>query len=85
MDSKSYVKPTTQKARIELLDYLESRGFRYPNHTTRENSMESSLPIVVDTDKREVYRMGNITVAACAAACNALISEKEFYQQSPTL
>ena len=76
-----YVRPTSQEARIQLINYLEEQGFKYIRRATRESTIESVFPVIVDVKKKTIDYMGNVTVSACAAGSNVLISEEEFYQR----
>ena len=82
-EDRFFIKPTSQDARVELINYLEEQGFAYVHHAIRANTIESRFPVVVDAKEKTIDCMGSVTVSACAASCNALISEEEFYQQFP--
>ena len=47
----------------------------------RKEILDSNLPIIVDVDKKEYDRMGNVTCAAAATTGGCLIKPDEFYRQ----
>lgn len=73
-----YVKPATREARAGLLASLEDEGFGYDGPWDRESVLESGLPVVVRAEERTVGRMGNATVAACAATAKLVLTDDEF-------
>ena len=75
-----YIKPASKKKRIDLVDYLESQGFGYEGFAGRKEVLDSFLPVVADVEKKRIGRMGNVTVAACAASSKAIMSDEEFYE-----
>ena len=75
-----YIRPTTVAAREKLINYLETKEFTYSGLMDREDVLTSFLPVVADIKNGIIRRMGNVTVAACAAQCNVLLSEREFYR-----
>ena len=73
------VRPTSEEARVALIDYLESRGFTYKDGFTRESTTESIYPIIIDTASKLI---SHITKTAFAAASvKSLITETEFYEK----
>ena len=75
-----YIRPTTVAAREKLVHYLETIGYTFGTIMDRDDVISSFLPVVADTSKKEIRRMGNVTVAACAAQCKVLLTENEFYR-----
>ena len=74
-----YVRPTSQEARIELVNYLEEHGFTYTWNATRESTIESTFPIVIKVIPKTVCHICQTFIAACAS--KALVSEEDFYEQ----
>ena len=72
------VLPTSHDARIRLVDYLEKHGFTYINDATRESTISSPYPVIIDVAQKTVYHIENVTSAA--ASVPNLISEDEFYK-----
>lgn len=77
-----YVKITKKKERMCFIEFLEKKGFKCDEDivTTRENTINSNLPITVDFRKKAYGYMGNITCAAAAATSKVLISADDFYK-----
>ena len=78
-----YIRSSSKEERVKLVDFLEAEGFRYIPHDgimDREDVLASGLPVVADVLNKVIRRMGNVTVAACAAQCKVLRTEEEFYQ-----
>lgn len=78
-----YIKEKDPKKRLELIDFLETKGYSLdPDEPRSRQEIEmGTLPIVVD-DAEKVYRMmGNVTSAAAAAGSNRVITVDEFYQK----
>ena len=75
-----YVKPATREARADLLASLEDEGFGYDDSWDRESVLESGLPVVVRAEERTIGRMGNVTVAACAATAKVILNDTESYE-----
>jgi len=78
-----FIKEKDPKKRIELIDFLESKGYALdPDESRSRQEIETgTLPIVVD-DAEKVYRMmGNVTAAAAAAGSGKVITVDEFYQK----
>jgi len=74
-----YVNPSSKEKRIELVDFLEFKGFkcREDNKTTKQSTMDSPYPLIVDIT-RKIY--GHLHNTACAeAAQSKLSSAEEFY------
>ena len=78
--TKYYIKPSTVEGRKKLVSFLESQGYRYQEFMNREDVLSSFLPVVVDKKNKRIKRMENITMAACAATSNLLITDEEFYK-----
>ena len=76
-----YVRPYTQEDRCNLVEYLESEGFRCigVSSDTRHETIESKLPLVIELRPKTISRMGNVTCAAAAASCGIIMSDKDFY------
>ena len=71
-----------REGRLRFIEFLEERGFKCDEDitTTREKTINSNLPIIVDCEN-EAYRcMGNITCAAAAVTSKTLISVDDFYK-----
>ena len=74
-----YIRPTSQEARIELINYLEEHGFTYAHRSTRESTIESPFPVLIEVIPKTVTHIHQAAIAACTV--KVLISEEEFYQK----
>lgn len=77
-----YVKPTTQQKRAELLDFLDSQGFKPDENwrKSRDEVLEAPYPVCVMLDKKTYSSMGNTTCAAAAASSKIIAPEELFYR-----
>jgi len=74
-----YVKPSSKDKRLELIDYLEFKGFkcREDNKTDKQSTIESPYPLIADITHKNY---GHLHDATCAAAAKSkLLSVEEFY------
>jgi len=76
-----FIKCTSKEDRIKLIEFLEAEGFCcVENHSySREKTIESRLPLVVDPNRKRISHMGNATCAAAAAQSGVIMSDKDFY------
>ena len=76
-----YVKPSSKDKRIELVEYLEFKGFkcREDNITNKQSTIESPYPVIVDITNKVYGHLHNTTCAAAAATQKKLITVEEFY------
>lgn len=79
-----YIRPSSQEAREAVMRFLEERGYTYQGHMDREDVRTSFLPLAADLAQKQIRRMGNVTVAACAAQSGILMSETEFFEAMRT-
>lgn len=75
-----YIRPSSMAERERLVDYLESKGYSYNGFMDRDDVLTSFLPVVADLKDKVIRRMGNVTVAACAAQSKVLLTTGEFYK-----
>ena len=71
-------------ARQEILDFLEEQGYvkDETDPRTKEEMVESILPIVIDKAGKKYSMMGNITCAAAAVSSGVpMLSKAEFYAE----
>ncbi len=67
--------------RIELIEFLENKGFRCLEDKThsRDQTIASRFPLVIEQDTKSICNMGNVTVSAAAAASHVIMGSCEFY------
>ena len=58
---------------------FEEKGFKLDKTFSREEIINSVLPITLNYEKKEISRMGNVTCAAGAESQRRVISEEEFW------
>ena len=79
----NYVRTSGVEERVEFVESLESEGYK-PNEErgfTREDVLESNLPVTVDPIRKVYGRMGNVTCAAAAVTQKILVTVDEFYER----
>lgn len=76
-----FIKCTSKEDRIKLIEFLEAEGFCCVENRSysREKTIESRLPLVVDPNRKSISHMGSVTCAAAAAQSGVIRGEKEFY------
>ena len=73
------VKPTSEIARIDLVRFLDYRGFEFIHGADWGSMVGSPYPIIIDIGLKTAY---HLTCAAfAAAAVDHLIPETEFYKE----
>ena len=75
-----FIRPASKEKRINLVDYLESQGFGYEGFADRKDVLDSYLPVVANIERKKIGRMGNATMAACAATPKVVVSDDEFLE-----
>lgn len=75
-----FIRPSSSEERVEVIEFLESEGFEYADFPDREDVLESRFPVVADIEEKRIGRMGNATMAACAATTEVLLTVDEFYE-----
>ena len=78
-----YVWPSSEEDRVKLILFLESEGFFCIEDDvySRQGTLESRLPLVIDMRDKSISHMGHVTCAAAAASSGWLIREAEFYER----
>ncbi len=78
-----FVRENDTNKRREILECLENMGYRLDESEprTRQEIIDSVLPITVDEKKKEYRMMGNVTCAAAAASSGCLITREEFFKK----
>ena len=76
-----FVRVSDPDDRKKLIETLEGDGFTLDEEfpLTRQDVLESNLPIIVDIENKIYSRMGNVTCAAAAAQSGKVIELSEFY------
>ena len=74
-----YVRTRDRSARQRMIENLERDGFQ-PERISRQEVLESNLPLAVDIAGKQYGVMGNITCAAAAATQGRLMGVGEFYR-----
>lgn len=80
MKGSYYVRTRGKEARKYFIEFLEKNGFKSGTDSefSREEILDSILPVSVDLDSLEYDRMGNTTYAAAASAIGAVFMMEEF-------
>ena len=73
-----YVRIRDRTARQRMIRDLEQDGF-IPERISRQEILESHLPLTVDIASKQYDVMGNVTCAAAAATQGHLMGIDEFY------
>ena len=78
-----FVREKDPDGRREILEFLENMGYRLDEEEprTRQEIIESVLPITVDRKNKEYRMMGNVTCAAAAVSSGRMITKEEFFEQ----
>ena len=63
-----------------FISSFEKKGFVIDKRFSKKELIESVLPITLDFGTKEIGRMGNVTCAAAAASCVAIIKEEDFWK-----
>ena len=74
-----YVRTNSKDERENLIETLENDGYKPEKMFTREEIMESGLPVSVNLVDKTYGRMGNVTCASAAATQRVLETIFEFY------
>ena len=76
-----FVRVSDPDDRKKLIETLEGDGFKLDEEfpLSRQDVLESNLPIIVDIENKIYGRMGNVTCAAAAAQSGKVIDLSEFY------
>ena len=80
MKGSYYVKTRGKEARKTFIEFLEKNGFKIGTDSvfSREEILDSILPVSVDLDSLEYDRMGNITCTAAASSLGVVLTVEEF-------
>lgn len=80
-----YVKEKDKQERQSFIEYLEQHGFKCDEDevTTRQSTIDSIFPIMVDTLHKKYGHLHNVTCSAAAATSARLVSAAEFYEHFP--
>ena len=76
-----YVQTYDIDERIELIEFLEDKGFRCMEDKahSRDQTITSRFPLVIEPDTKSLSHMENVTVSAAAAASYVIMGICEFY------
>ena len=76
-----FIRFFAQEDRVKLVEFLESEGFHCVENRSysREDTIDSFLPIVVEMNRKNIYRMGNVTCASAASSQKLIMSDRDFY------
>ena len=71
------VRTYAHEDRCNLVEYLENEGFHCIEDSsyTREETIESIFPLVIELKPKTIGRMGNVTCTAAAASCGRIMSD----------
>ena len=75
------VHPLTEEDRVKLIEFLESEGFScVEDHArSRQDIVESRLPLIIGLNQKTISCMGTITSAAIVAGDGIIMTDKDFY------
>lgn len=78
-----FVRENDRGVREQLIKTLENDGYIMDEKIalSREDIIDSNLPIIVNTLDKTYSRMGNVTCAAAAAGSGHIITVEEFYDR----
>ena len=78
---KYYVDVRGEKERHSFIIFLEKNGFKcdVSATTSRESTIDSRFPIIVDIGLKKYGHIGNTTCAAAAATSKAIIPAEDFF------
>ena len=78
-----FVRENDRGVREQLIKTLENDGYIMDEKIalSREDIIDSNLPIIVNTLDKTYSRMGNVTCAAAAAGSGHIITVEEFYER----
>lgn len=66
--------------RKDFIERFEEKGFSIDKRFSKEEIIESVLPITLDFKTKEIGRIGNVTCAAAALSQGAIKKEDEFWK-----
>ena len=66
--------------RKDFIEKFEEKGFIIDKRFSKEEIIESVLPITLDFKTKEIGRIGNVTCAAAALSQGAIKKEDEFWK-----
>lgn len=78
-----FVREKDPDGRCEILEFLEGMGYKTDEEETRtrQEIVESVLPITVDKRNKEYRMMGSVTCAAAAVSSGRMMTKEEFFRQ----
>ncbi len=77
---RPFIDVRDKEERIRIIDMLDKDGFVVNQNATRtkQEIIEAVLPLVVDIRNKSYDMMGNVTCAAAAVSCGALMKADDF-------
>ena len=81
-----YVDVRDKQERLAFIEYLEKHGFKCDEDevTTRQSTIDSIFPIMVDALHKKYGHLHNVTCSAAAAVSTRLVSAAEFIEKYET-
>lgn len=78
-----FVRENDKEIREKLIKTLENDGYikDEKKSLSRDDIIDSDLPIIINTLNKTYDRMGNVTCAAAAAGSGHIITVEEFYER----
>ena len=76
-----FVRFFSKEDRIRLIEFLEAEGFSCEESRSfsRQATIDSELPLVIERREKNIRCMGNATCAAAAAGSGIIMSDRDFY------
>ena len=78
--SKEAIIDVKKEKREHFISSFEKKGFEIDKRFSKENLIESVLPITLDFSTKEIGRMGNVTCACIASKHRMIMQEDEFWK-----
>ena len=81
ISGRPFVRFSSKEDRIRFIEFLEAEGFSCEESRSfsRQSTIDSDLPLVIDYAAKSIRHMGNVTCAAAAAGAGVIMSDRDFY------
>ncbi len=78
---RPFVRFFSKEDRIRFIEFLEAEGFSCEESKSfsRQSTIDSKLPLVIDYRAKSIRHMGSVTCAAAAAGAGVIMSDRDFY------
>ena len=81
-ENRCVINVSLQESRREIIGYLIGEEYTLDpsENRSRDEIIESFLPLYVDKTSKTYWMMGNITCAAAASSSGKMINMEKFYE-----